>query len=110
MKLLYMILFCIVCHSAGTLAIGTDSTLCETGLIYSQTVDVLEKGNVLKVFNPQTEAIYIVALDYNKDGYYEVLVFDTDGDGYADMQLEGGIATAEQVILIYCGYMKLSMS
>ena len=110
MKLFYMILFCIVCHSAGTLAIGIDSTICNSGIPFTQEVVVEEKGNVLVVANEGMEIIFILAFDWNRDGIYESLLFDINANGAIDLQLEGGQATAEQVIQLYCMYQQLKMS
>lgn len=103
-----MVLFCIVCHSAGTLAIGTDSTLCDTGMKITQEVKVIDNMNVLSVSTAERQII--IAIDTNQDGWYTVLIFDTNGNGYADMQLEGGYANAEEVIWLYCEYQRLEMT
>lgn len=104
-----MILFCIVCHSVGTLAIEKDSILCDTGIKISQDVIVEESANALVIYNEPLKKIFVIAIDTNRDGLYEILVFDTNGDGQMDMQLEGGQATAEEVLWLYCGYQVLPM-
>lgn len=96
--------------ACSSIALAQDSTLCDTGIKIEQTIEQREGGNVLIISNPQSEQIFIVAFDYGRDGLYEVLVFDTDGNGNVDMQLEGGQATAEQVIWLYCGYQRIELS
>lgn len=116
MKKLQHIFIYIVMSILFALAIVTvtdaqvDSTLCDTGIKVTQTVHVRQGGNILTVTNDESEQIFIIAIDYNRDGIYEYLVFDTDGNGKVDMQLEGGQATAEEVIWLYCQYIKIDMS
>ena len=52
----------------------------------------------------------IVAFDINKDGIYDALWFDTDGNGKFDMFLEGGQAKEDGVLWLYCQYQQLEMS
>jgi hypothetical protein len=52
----------------------------------------------------------ILAFDIDKDGLYDYLMFDTDMNGYLDMELKGGHATAEEVLWLYCQYHRLEMS
>ena len=108
MKHLILIIFLLL--SVVKLSAQTDDTLCDTGIKIEQRIQSGEGGNVLLVVNPQSEQIFIVAIDYGADGFYEILVFDTDGDGNVDMQLEGGQATAEQVLWLYCGYQRIELS
>ncbi len=96
--------------ACSSIALAQDNTLCDTGIPIELRIQSGEGGKALLVVNPQSEQIFIVAIDYGGDGIYEVLVFDTDGDGNVDMQLEGGGATAEQVIWLYCGYQRLELS
>lgn len=87
-----------------------DSTLCGSGIEFEQQVIEIQGVNVLVVYSNDGENKYIIAIDVDKDGMYEVLIFDTNGDGLADMQLEGGKASAEDVIWLYCGYQQLKLS
>lgn len=90
---------------------GSDTKkLCDTGLEYITTVTEAEGGNILSVMSPDQERIFIIAVDYNKDGTYEMMVFDTNGDTYVDMKFEGGQATLEQVLELFCTYIDFSMS
>jgi hypothetical protein len=86
-----------------------DKTMCNTGLTYTQEVVVEPKGNVLVIQNPEMDAIFILAFDWNRDGIYESLLFDINGNGMVDLQLEYGQATAEQVLELYCLYQQLEM-
>ena len=58
----------------------------------------------------------ILAFDADKDGYYEYVIFDTDGDGKFDMELkydpeEGAVKANEQGVLeLYCAYQRLKVS
>ena len=87
-----------------------DSTICETGILYTQEVVVESKGNVLVIANADMGIIFILAFDWNRDGIYESLLFDINANGQIDLQLEGGQATAEQVLWLYCQYQQLEMS
>ena len=59
----------------------------------------------------------ILAFDADKDGYYEYVIFDTDGDGKFDMELkydsesEDAVKANEQAVLeLYCAYQRLKVS
>ncbi len=52
----------------------------------------------------------ILALDIDKDGLYDYLIFDTDGNGKFDMELEGGHTDEQGVMWLYCQYQRLEMS
>lgn len=92
--------------STGT----AEQTICNTGIKYTMEVVVEPKGNVLVIQNPEMDAIFILAFDWDRDGIYESLLFDINGNGMVDLQLEYGQATAEQVLELYCMYQQLKMS
>ena len=85
-------------------------TFCDTGVKYRIQYVVQPTSNKMIVTNETGNIIFIVAIDFNRDGNYTMLVFDTNGDGMADTQFTNGTATAEQVIKIYCHYMNLKIS
>ena len=106
MKLLTILM--VLAYSTVTYSAVSDVTLCDTGIEITQTVVVEDKGNALIIHSG--EQVFVVAFDYNRDGIYETLLFDTDGNGYMDMQLEGGQATADEVQWLFCQYQRFSMS
>ncbi len=107
---LVAIVFIAVGDAQSVTVVAEGVELCDTGIKASSIIEEREGGNALVVFNKETNQIFIVAFDYGADGYYEVLVFDTDADGNADMQLEGGKADIDDVLYLYCGYQRIELS
>ena len=85
-------------------------TFCDTGVKYRIQYVVQPTLNKMVVTNETGDFIFIVAMDFNRDGNYTMMVFDTNGDGMADTKFTNGTATAEQVIRMYCYYMNLKIS
>ena len=91
------------------MATADAQTICDTGVKYN--VELSSDSVATKmIVTGAGDRIFIVGVDKDKDGYYEFLVFDTDGDGKVDVQLSGGMATIEQAIELYCSYAKDTMS
>ena len=85
-------------------------TFCDTGVKYRIQYVVQPTLNKMIVTNESGDFIFIVAMDFNRDGNYTMVMFDTNGDGMADTKFTNGTATAEQVIKMYCHYMNLKIS
>lgn len=88
----------------------TDTTLCNSSIPITLEVVEETKANVLVIGNKEMDIIFVLAFDWNKDGIYESLLFDINGNGEIELQLEGGQATAEQVLMLYCQMHQLEMS
>lgn len=86
------------------------NTMCDTGIEYVIEYREGEVDNRIVIKSKSGDVIFIVAIDLNKDGKYNLLVFDTVGDGMADIQLYGGSATVDEIIELYCKYINFTIS